>query len=93
MTSSGSYTSALIEAGRNFRRMWLRLRDKKIAIHPMTQMLEEAPWRENVAKYLGIDGAPQFILRIGYLNTYPDPTSLRMPPSRITPFAASRSGV
>ena len=93
VTSSGNDTSTLIETGRNFQRMWLRLRDKKIAIHPMTQMLEEVPWRENVAKHLGIDGVPQFILRIGYINTYPDPTSLRMPPSWITTFAASRRGV
>ena len=88
VTSSGNDTSTLIETGRNFQRMWLRLRDKKMAIHPMTQMLEEVPWRENVAKHLGLDGAPQFILRIGYINTYPDPTSLRMPPSWITTFAA-----
>ncbi len=84
LSSPGSAVSTLIETGRKFQRMWLRLRDRNIAIHPMTQMLEEAPWREQVARSLGIDGTPQFILRIGYINSYPAPTSLRMPPGWVT---------
>lgn len=76
--------STLIETGRRVQRMWLQLREKKLAIHPMTQMLEEAPWRDQVAAQLGITGIPQFILRIGYLDSYPEPSSLRMPISRFT---------
>jgi len=59
--------------------MLLKMRDKMIAVHPMTQMLEEKPWRNQVAKALGLSGEVQWILRLGYLKSYPDPVSLRMP--------------
>ncbi len=88
VSSTGSSVATLIETGRQFERMWLRLRDKNIAIHPMTQMLEESPWREQVAKNLGIDSA-QFLLRIGYVGSYPNPASLRMPPGWITKVTKS----
>jgi len=52
-----------------------------IAIHPMTQILEEEAWKNKIAKELGIIGEVQWILRIGYLQSYPDPVSLRMPVS------------
>lgn len=81
--NNGMATAALIETGRKVERMWLGVRDKNIAIHPMTQMLEEAPWNAQAAKSLGIGGTPQFILRVGYLASYPMPASVRMPPSWI----------
>ncbi len=83
VSSKEGSISMLIETWRLFQRMWLQLRDKKIAIHPMTQMLKETLWREQVAKNLGVDGVPQFILRIGNISSYPNPASLRMPPSWI----------
>lgn len=81
VTSSDSSVSALIEHGRVFQNMLLKIRDKMIAIHPMTQMLEEKPWKDQVAKELGVTGEVQWILRISYLKSYPDPVSLRMPVS------------
>ncbi len=81
MTSNGADISALLETGRKFERMLLKLRDKMIAVHPMTQMLEEEPWRSDVSKKLGLNQPVRFILRTGYRSSYPDPVSLRMPPS------------
>jgi len=81
VTSSDSSIPALIEHGRVFQNMLLKIRDKMIAIHPMTQMLEEKPWKDQVAKELGVTGEVQWILRISYLKSYPDPVSLRMPVS------------
>ncbi len=81
VTSHDSSIPALIEHGRMFQNMLLKIRDKMIAIHPMTQMLEESPWRNQVAKELGLTAEVQWILRIGYLKSYPDPVSLRMPVS------------
>jgi len=49
----------------------------------MTQMLAEAPWNNQVAKNLGVEGMPQVILRAGYLASYPMPISLHTPPSWI----------
>jgi hypothetical protein len=82
VTSADSKIPTLIEYGRVFENMLLKIREKMIAIHPMTQMLEEEAWKNKVAKELGITGEVQWILRIGYLKSYPDPVSLRMPVSR-----------
>ena len=83
VTSQDSRIETLIEYGRVFEGMLLRIRDRKIAIHPMTQMLEETPRRDEVAKELGLSGEVQWILRIGYLSAYPGPVGLRMPLSRL----------
>ena len=81
VTSADSSMRTLVETGRSFERMLLGIRERMIAIHPMTQMLEEAPFREGVAKELGVSSPVQFILRASYLKRYPDPVSLRMPVS------------
>jgi hypothetical protein len=62
--------------------MFLKIREKMIAVHPMTQMLEEEPWKNKIAKDLGVEGEVQWLLRIGYVESYPDPVSLRAPLSR-----------
>jgi hypothetical protein len=85
LVMSGPPTVAgLIETGRRFERMWLGLRERSMAIHPMTQVLEETSDSAAVARELGIDGVPQFVLRIGYVKAYPDPVSPRMPVSWFT---------
>lgn len=83
VTSQDSRIETLIEYGRVFEGMLLKIRERKIAIHPMTQILEETPARDAIAKELGLTGEVQWILRIGYLNSYPDPVSLRMPLSQL----------
>ena len=63
--------------------MFLGVREMNIALHPMTQMLEESPWKDRVAAELGLPGTVQFILRVGYISRYPGPVSLRMPLERL----------
>jgi hypothetical protein len=82
VTSQDSRVETLLEYGRVFEEMLLKTRERKIAIHPMTQTLEEAPERDLVARQLGLPGEIQWILRVGYVNSYPDPVSLRMPVQR-----------
>jgi nitroreductase len=79
ITSDGDKIEHLIEAGRRFQRMALQVRDLNIGIHPMTQILEEKKWREQIPIQHNSELIPQFILRAGYLNTYPDPVSPRRP--------------
>jgi hypothetical protein len=81
VTSQDSSIPTLIEHGRVFENMLLKIREKMMAVHPMTQILEEEYWKNKVAKELGLTGEVQWILRIGYLKSYPDPVSLRMPVS------------
>ncbi len=82
VVSPDSEMTNLIETGRTFERFFLRVRSRSVAIHPMTQALEERPWREQIATQLGIQGQIQLVLRVGYVSSYPDPVSLRMPVPR-----------
>ncbi|MBM3787450.1 MAG: nitroreductase [Acidobacteria bacterium] len=77
VTSSDSSLISLLETGRKTERMWLAMRDRKIGIHSMTQVLEERPFCDEAPKQIGIAGPIQFILRVGYVTQYPEPVSLR----------------
>jgi len=79
ITSDGNTVKDLIETGRRFQRMALTARDKMIGIHPMTQALEEKHGQKNIKENHEPHVIPQFMLRVGYLNKYPDPVSLRRP--------------
>lgn len=81
ITSSGTSVRELFECGRQFQRMALLAREKMIAIHPMTQTLEEKQGQETIEKHHDSSMIPQFMLRVGYLEKYPDPVSLRRPVS------------
>lgn len=77
VTSPDSSLESLVETGRKTERMWLSARDRQVAIHPMTQLLEESPFRDQIGKELGIASPIQFVLRVGYVENYPKPVSLR----------------
>jgi hypothetical protein len=79
VTSPDEAISTLLETGRRFERMALRLRERKLAAHPMSQLLEEEPWRQQVANEVALSAAPQFLLRVGYVAEYPAPVSPRRP--------------
>ena len=81
ITSEDEGVHALIDAGRKCEQMWLEARPRSIAVHPMSQALEEAPFKDQITRDLGLRGCAQFILRIGYVATYPTPVSLRIPVS------------
>ena len=81
ITSEGQTVADLIDSGRRFERMALLARERKLAIQPMTQYLEEKEGLEQIAADHAASVIPQFILRVGYLKNYPDPVSLRRPVS------------
>ena len=83
VTSLDSGVAQLIETGRRVERMWLGVRERGIAVHPMTQMLEESEFRDRVAGEIGVTGPIQFLLRVGYVDRYPAAVSLRMPAERL----------
>ncbi len=80
-TALDEEVSSLLEIGRRFARMALRLRERNLAAHPMSQVLEEEPSRSDLAKALSLSGIPQFTLRVGYVADYPEPVSPRRPPA------------
>ena len=81
ITSEGGGVSDLIETGRRFERMVLMAREHKIGVHPMTQCLEEKTGQNEIALNHPPNVIPQFVLRVGYLDSYPDPVTLRRPVS------------
>ncbi len=72
-----SSAAALIESGRKFERIWLKARELNIGVQPFSQLLEEAPGA--TAGLAGITGEVHFIMRLGYVESYPEPVSLRRP--------------
>lgn len=77
VTSPDASLSTLLHTGRRLERMLLGVRERRIAVHPMSQALEEAPLREEVARILGVSGRVQLLLRVGYVERYPEPVSPR----------------
>ena len=77
ITSKDNSVATLLESGKRLQRLWLKVRDKNIAIHPMTQILEESANNHALNSSIGITDNVQFILRMGYLKEYPQPVSLR----------------
>jgi hypothetical protein len=82
ITSKDNLTATLLKTGRRMQRLFLKVRDKGIALHPMTQILEEPSTNQTVNQSIGVNDNIQFILRLGYLKNYPAPVSLRRPVDR-----------
>ena len=79
ITSAGNKAADLIDTGRRFQRMALIARERNIAIHPMTQAIEEKNGQTNIKANHKPETIPQFMLRVGYVNKYPNPVTLRRP--------------
>ena len=77
--SKDNSVAALIDTGKRMQRLFLKVRDKGIALHPMTQILEETSSKRLVNQSVGINDEIQFILRMGYVKNYSEPVSLRRP--------------
>ena len=77
ITSKSGSVADIIDAGRRFEAMALLCRERNIALHPMTQMLEEGNWDAKTEAHKGM--TPQFILRAGYVKKVPKPVSPRRP--------------
>lgn len=76
----------LINTGRVMEKLLLKANEMKVAVHPMSQMLHEEPWKNEVSDKLSIEGETQMILRVGYVKNYGKPTSLRRDISDIIIF-------
>ena len=63
ITSKNNTVPALIETGMRMQRLFLKVRDKSIAIHPMTQILEETTTKAALINSIRLNGPIQFILR------------------------------
>ena len=79
ITSKDDTVPSLIETGKRMQRLWLKVRERGIGLHPMTQIIEESSTNKILNQSTGIQDPIQFILRVGYVDNYPAPVSLRRP--------------
>ena len=77
VSQSAGWLTTLLETGKRMQQLFLKIREKNIAIHPMTQIIEEASTNQILNQSIGINEPVQFILRAGYLKDYPNPVTLR----------------
>lgn len=77
ITSKDNSLATLLETGKRLQRLLLKIRERNIAIHPMTQILEETATLQTIHSSIGINDNVQFILRTGYVKNYPQPVSIR----------------
>lgn len=79
LTGKNDSVAGLLDAGRRLEQLWLRARGCNVAVHPMSQVLEEPAGPEALAARLGLGEPVQFVLRVGYVDHYPAPVSVRRP--------------
>jgi len=75
-----------INTGILYQAIHLKCRKMNIGFHPMNQLIEEAGFESEANTYLGINGKIMLIARIGYVNDYPAPVSVRRPVESFTTF-------
>lgn len=83
LTDSGKDAASLIRSGMELERLWLKASQLGLVIHPMSQMIEEDPWKSELVGKLELDTLPQMMLRTGYSDTPFEPVSRRRPVSSI----------
>lgn len=79
ITTLDESVASLLDTGRRMQRLFLKVRERNVALQPMTQILEEPATRAELNRSVGIGESIQFILRVGYVNSYSPPVSLRRP--------------
>lgn len=84
ITSGSEHNRCLAETGMLFEKMFLKSRAQGIGIHPMTQVLEEKDFMENINSITGIKEKIQFVIRTGYADKFPAYRKLRLPPEYYT---------
>lgn len=78
ITTENEAPSNLMTAGADFLKIGIAGIDKKIALHPMTQPIEENEFKMRLKESLPVKGEIQFVLRSSYVEEYPSPVSVRM---------------
>ena len=80
--SGHSSMPELVTTGMRLEQFWLRAAAYNVAIHPMSQILAEAPQRDAVTRELGLDAPAQMVLRAGIAPEYGTNNKIRRPLSR-----------
>lgn len=78
LVKSKSYSNEdLVECGKIFQELCCKFRALNIAYQPMSQILEESQYKQQFLAACNLQDNIQFILRVGYVDKYQEPVSLR----------------
>lgn len=75
--TGGTSKKELIETGILLEESWLRAVELGISVHPMSQILEEKPYCDEVNDKLKTDLPVQMILRVGHVEEYGENNHIR----------------
>jgi len=81
--SKDTTLKSILHCGMNFQRILLRTEKSNIAVHPMSQPLEEKSSLIKISQRSDLKKNIQFICRTGYVKHYGEPCSPRMKLSKI----------
>jgi hypothetical protein len=86
ITQKSNNLADWINTGRLYERLNLKCRKLGLGFHPMSQTLEELESGTEFNNFLELPGQLMFVARIGYVDKYPAPVSLRRPVECFTNF-------
>lgn len=78
ITSNSFRNADLVESGRILERVWLECVNNKIAVQPMSQVLEEHEYYKLLKSSLKNKGEIQMLLRVGKVKEYPERIGKRL---------------
>jgi hypothetical protein len=70
LLTGGTSRKELIETGIRLENVWLNAVNLGISVHPMSQILEEQPYSDEINAKLGISAPIHMVLRLGYVSDY-----------------------
>ena len=68
-----------INTGRRMQAFWLKATQLGISLQPMSQLLEESPYKEEIQQKLNLNQPVQMIFRAGYVQDYGTNHKVRRP--------------
>lgn len=86
ITQESNNLPAWINAGRLYERLNLKCRRLSLGFHPMSQTIEEQESETESRNFSEFPGYLMFVARIGYVDNYPAPVSLRRSVESFTIF-------
>ena len=75
--TGGTSKKDLVETGMMLESTWLKAVELGISVHPMSKILEEAPYCDEINSRIKADLPVQMILRVGYVKEYGENNHIR----------------
>lgn len=66
LSSKDNSLSQLLQTGREMERLFLLCTEQEVSLHPLSQILEETPWKDEIKNRLSLFHQPQMVIRAGY---------------------------